>query len=611
MDVVFNSRDSYGYLIMNNDSGYVSNNIDQESNSDSVTESLNNSSVEILKSLLPKSIYISEDALLERPDLDKTFDAATEEQITEFAGLNYDPVSRYNLSDSGSSACSVVVPIPAPIYYDLNNTDSVTPLLNEYNSISSNPSDGPFFGFENVPMQSSNCALRNGVNLCTNDFLLTDDKLGSSFLGFFTNRQKCEDVSKVDDGTLITDLDNTWENQKLPKVIESSETKTRISEIKETASEIEETAFETKETAFETNESAFEIKETAFDIKETACETEQTVFEIKETAFAIAETDDEKKEFAFEIKEIPSEIKKGEYETISSIENLLDSTVHNTSVNESSSVNLENSFINIEELPVFIGEIPIISENATVSVSTLSQEENEELVTLIIENPSNSTAETSNNTVEMLRIENVSNKSESTSKKVLTNIDLTNSTNKCKDDINQAGPSKISIPRRNSIKNKENVKDPEVFKTPSKTLKRKFSEIGSPDLFSDDEFTKTKPVPSPKIVEEKFVHKLDHRLVKRVQRCISGLPPPPDLTITKLTVDDIVERLKTNRSYFWTKENLEEAKKENEEKEKEAHSKSLNSSFGPMGSILIEGQLEEAVNKEFPDILYSRHHGLQ
>ncbi|XP_044745392.1 uncharacterized protein LOC123307229 [Coccinella septempunctata] len=562
MDVVFESgniaQGSGCFLIMDNDSGYVSNNLDQESNSDSVPDTLNNSSVEILKSLLPKSVYISEDALLERPDPDQTITATTsEEGIQEFSVWNSDNLSNVVLncanaaaecaalpkfnsfqSDSGSSINSVVVPIAPPIYYDLNNKlNSSPPLLNDDENISSNPSDGPFFGYENVPMEGTNLAFRNCFDICTNGYSSTENQINSLFLGFLSNTQK-----------------HTGKSPSVKEAISPRE---------------------------------------GPNISET--ETDPTVNEI-----------------LVQKSDTPEE-------------------THGPFVEKSSDPVADDSLINIEDLPVFIEEYPISSgkpEDATIlSTSVLLKNETMNNVTPLklenieVEEISNVRNDGSCSSACVLDLNNETNNAVSVQTEQLqdktkisnetetgSNV-LTNVTNISIRDIEEAGPSKISIPqRRNSTKNKENFA--ETFKTPSKCRKRKFSEVGSPDLFSDDESSKAKPSASPKIIEERFVHKFDHRLIKRVQKTLSGVPPPPDLTITRLTVDDILEKLEANKSYFWTTENLTQATIEKSEGEKASLNGSHNSSLGCTSSILIEGQHEEAVNKEFPDILYSRHHGL-
>ncbi|KAK9892235.1 hypothetical protein WA026_019036 [Henosepilachna vigintioctopunctata] len=190
-----------------------------------------------------------------------------------------------------------------------------------------------------------------------------------------------------------------------------------------------------------------------------------------------------------------------------------------------------------------------------------------------------------------------------------TNI-LSNVTNTCDNTNSVETSNKIVIRRRTiSLKEKENISQPEVFKTPKKGMKRKFNESLSPDLFSDDENIKYKHLPSPKIIEERYVHKLDHILLKRVQRKLSGVPPPPEFTITNFSVDTILQKLEENKTYFWTKENITQNEK-HEMGSLKSTNENQNCSFGSSGSILVEGPIEDVMKKEFPEVLESRHHGL-
>lgn len=557
MDVVFNSMNSAissgGYFIMDNDSGYVSNNLDQESNSDSVTETLNNSSVEILKSFLPKSVYISEDALLERPDIDQATNVLAEEENTrDFPCLPFDDsnnievsvinntnncatLNRFNSfqSDSGSSACSVVVPIAEPIYFNLSSkVNSDLPFLAEDN-ISSNPSDGPFFGYENVPMEGANRVFRNGLDILNKE-VSTENKIHSILSRLIAEKQKSvysETNKTTDEESKITKADNA----------------------------------------------------TASIMKE------------------------------------PSKL----------VEHSVENSVVHTNAAESfteksNDAVANNSFINIEELPIFIGDEPILeistkkdddSMNHRTELTPQKLEKTEDDATVEKDLPINSSAINSCDKKNLVTLQDQDNKVLSAEPNVVVteteNTVLTNLTNTSIFSSNEASTSKTcTLPRRNSVKDKENFTEPEVFKTPNKCRKRKFSEIGSPDLFPDEESSRPEPSVVNKVIEERFIHKLDHKLIKRVQKTISGLPPPPELTRTNSTVDEMLAKLEANKNLFWTEENLKDLKIESADKEKESMNGSHNSSFGCTRSILIEGQYEQAVKKEFPEILYSRYHGL-
>lgn len=127
-------------------------------------------------------------------------------------------------------------------------------------------------------------------------------------------------------------------------------------------------------------------------------------------------------------------------------------------------------------------------------------------------------------------------------------------------------------------------------KTPVKKLIAQADECMSPDLF-ENAGSLLKTSPREQVLQENFVTKEDQKLLKKIQQGLSGVPPPPNI-YSRLSVDEILDKLKVNKSFFWFN---------NDEGEE-------NSSVR-VNTLLIKGDAE-VVNEKFPQILSSRHHGL-
>ncbi|KAL3287224.1 hypothetical protein HHI36_001701 [Cryptolaemus montrouzieri] len=451
---------------MDNDSGYVSNNLDQESNSDSVLDNSDTSTVNILRSFLPKPIYLSEDALLERPHIDENEETVedspniwiessvkSEKTYLSFSSLQ----TESDISDS-----SIVVPVTDPIYFNLNTNIHSSPMNFEQLEDCSNEN------IKELQNEDRSEGIENKSNIISaeilkNDIGIKDKQMNAVNLGQFSSEIVQSTVKpipflseKVRDLSSITNEVNGFTTMSFPIMTNPPQLK----------------------------------------LKESYSYFDNNISQVSGSS------------------EFSSDSQKARANTPRKI---------------------HNSF-----------EINIFS--------------------------------------------NVTNICDKTEK-------MTSSS----ENFNKVNVKKCM----HSSKDKENISQPLIFKTPSKGQKRKLNTSASPDLFSDDESNKLFPIPSPKMIEERFLHNLDYKLLKRVQKELSGVPPPPDFTVTKFTVDDILQKLNENKSYFWT----EELKNGENISVKDA-SRLSDSSFGLNGSILIKGSFDEAINKKFPDILYSRHHGL-
>ncbi|KAH1006110.1 hypothetical protein HUJ05_006876 [Dendroctonus ponderosae] len=129
----------------------------------------------------------------------------------------------------------------------------------------------------------------------------------------------------------------------------------------------------------------------------------------------------------------------------------------------------------------------------------------------------------------------------------------------------------------------------------------------SPDLFEDntEELPKyLEPQVQKRLIEEPptetLASKLDQKLLKRITKGMSGVLPPPSVTVIHLSVTDMLTKLKQNQSYhFW-----------NAEAKQDQPSTSLDASTEANKSLLLSTDLETARSNEWPKILHVRCHGL-
>lgn len=90
----------------------------------------------------------------------------------------------------------------------------------------------------------------------------------------------------------------------------------------------------------------------------------------------------------------------------------------------------------------------------------------------------------------------------------------------------------------------------------------------SPELFSDGEqddgvattlstndtstFQKTQTQPSPiKLTQEELIHRADCYVARRINKFLSGVPPPPNYTVCPKDCNDFLVNIRQNRQYFW------------------------------------------------------------
>lgn len=142
----------------------------------------------------------------------------------------------------------------------------------------------------------------------------------------------------------------------------------------------------------------------------------------------------------------------------------------------------------------------------------------------------------------------------------------------------------------------------------------------SPDIFDDEIIPTTSQstyfepqklesasrLPIAQQKGEKLSDKLDQKLLKRITKSVTGVLPPPSLTVVHMSADVILGKLEQNKSYwFWnsTEENGEKS-------EDNSFNSSKDSGSGFSKSLLLTGPVDDAL-KAWPDVADVRTHGLQ
>lgn len=151
-----------------------------------------------------------------------------------------------------------------------------------------------------------------------------------------------------------------------------------------------------------------------------------------------------------------------------------------------------------------------------------------------------------------------------------------------------------------------------LLNTPPKKFVNVVNTDLSPDLFSDDESKSFKEEPKlePLVMpKEKYVHKNDHRLISRVNAALSGLFPPHSFTVVRLSIDEILNRIDSNKHLFYTSTNLGVSNRQNEMDADNYNTETLN--HFKTSSLLITGSAKASIDKEWPFIMESRYYGLQ
>ncbi|XP_066249064.1 uncharacterized protein mi isoform X2 [Euwallacea similis] len=140
----------------------------------------------------------------------------------------------------------------------------------------------------------------------------------------------------------------------------------------------------------------------------------------------------------------------------------------------------------------------------------------------------------------------------------------------------------------------------------------------SPDIFNDEDIplnnSKTyfdnqdnfqKPPCIQTKIKEKPAEKLDQRLLKRINKGMSGVLPPPSVTVLRMTLGDMMHKLEENKSFWFWKTDPEK-----KDRREEGLNSSGDSGGGIGKSVLLSVSLEEVRESQWPEVLDLRCHGL-
>lgn len=201
------------------------------------------------------------------------------------------------------------------------------------------------------------------------------------------------------------------------------------------------------------------------------------------------------------------------------------------------------------------------------------------------------------------------------------------------------------IAKQNILKESLNQSGDILTTTPKKQYRNDVDPNLSPELFSEEEDLEAIDISDTEVnvsYKENYIHKYDQILMRRVQKGINGLLPPPSLKVVTLTATDMLDRLQKSKHLFLSQDNL----KLNEPSSSSSRTASactvvnisssnlkdlpdsnmllkrishqaVDISSGPsvmkqgVRSALNNCNINEAKEDIWPDILSRRHHGLQ
>lgn len=148
----------------------------------------------------------------------------------------------------------------------------------------------------------------------------------------------------------------------------------------------------------------------------------------------------------------------------------------------------------------------------------------------------------------------------------------------------------------------------DISATPEKKIQNKVDPNNSPDLFEEEETLELPPeVPiRPNVVAaEKYIVKKDHTLIKRAYKSLKGFLPPQSITVVQLSVDQMLNKIEINKDYFWDKDNT------SENKNSVLNSKRSINNYDGFKSLLISEPVEAIQKKKWPAVMEGRCLGAQ
>lgn len=162
--------------------------------------------------------------------------------------------------------------------------------------------------------------------------------------------------------------------------------------------------------------------------------------------------------------------------------------------------------------------------------------------------------------------------------------------------------------------------DISVLSTPEKSYRNNIDPSISPDLFSEDEGHESPDKNlsfKTKQIEEKYVHRNDRKLLRRVQDGLNGVLPPPSFTVVRLSIEEMLEKINNNKELFIDKDyvlNRSEMNSSTESATSAMTNETMSETFAGKGrkkSLLSTTDLETCSNLKWPHIMEERYYGLQ
>ena len=151
----------------------------------------------------------------------------------------------------------------------------------------------------------------------------------------------------------------------------------------------------------------------------------------------------------------------------------------------------------------------------------------------------------------------------------------------------------------------------DITRTPEKSYKNTVNPNVSPDMFSDveEDYVVSESLDKlrSEICKEQYIHPQDKKYVERVRNCLSGVLPPPSLTVVHMTVDEMLNKLNENKHLFCNKWDLTNEDRENNSDVAELNGNAVNVNDKVSATYSSKGCL----SKQWPMILNERCHGLQ
>lgn len=267
----------------------------------------------------------------------------------------------------------------------------------------------------------------------------------------------------------------------------------------------------------------------------------------------------------------------------------------------------------------FVAENSIISqsvqENVLLIGSETSDNSNSSIVSiqrnleLNVEESQQSTSSSSNYSNSSNILNNLNIKI-TTSLPVETNSNFVNSEVLAQNECN----TNSTINYDGIINNYDNLSSPTCH-TPSNSYKNNVTSDMSPELFSEAEdeppihttssfcaanmsHISTLPKSCSQLLPEyENTLRNDRKLLKRVHETLSGVPPPPSVTILQMSVSEMLDKINSNKQFFFDQPD----KITSEE----------TASTSSMKSLLINTNKEKTLKTDWKEILQLRFHGLQ